>query len=340
MLSSRGTTRFFRVLSSVVCCFILLGCQSTEVRKAKNPQKTTKKKKELVQKDESEEFEEGSNSSPSAITIDPIFGVALEKKGSIQKRVEALQNRFNKNKDSKTLIRLATQLVRNGSYESASRLARKLIGDPVFSEQAKTIIFISIAAQGQKNHAVFLGKQIAKSRKPWAQNIGGLAFLINGDYNEANKLFQNALRADPAFLPARMNQCSLFVKFGKADLASKCITQGSDASGNSVMFKTLRAMVEAIRGNEKKAIADLKALAKSSPNPLALMNLAYIYKRRGKESEAQLNFEKFRALFDKYDGLGFNALQRIDEQFQAIELKGARQVVYLPYQIYSIHAKG
>jgi tetratricopeptide (TPR) repeat protein len=151
-----------------------------------------------------------------------------------------------------------------------------------------------LANEGRIDEAVELYRG-ALAIQPYADGHAelGRIFALQGKVDEAIAHDREAIRLDPAYLPARQNLALLFIRLGRLDEAEKEYRAALTVDPSFVEGHHNLAYVLASRGRLDEAIAEYREALKLKPDFAAgYANLGDALLRQGKTGEAIANFKR------------------------------------------------
>lgn len=150
-----------------------------------------------------------------------------------------------------------------------------------------TLVTANRNLQWQDELTLFKSDVLAEPRNARLHNSLGVAYLYNGEPEEAEKEFNEALAIDGEFLFNYVNLGKLYFKLGRHDEAEDIVKRGLEIDRSDPELLNIMAVIYANRGNYEGAESLLRSIIKNDPKFFeAYLNLGRLLEESGSHDEA------------------------------------------------------
>lgn len=219
-----------------------------------------------------EEFIDTNGESPQVLSL---LASAYSGAGNHQRAATTLERAAAQAPNSATLAaRLALAQASRGQVETALASLSDIFSDAATMQFAGLPLAAMYLNRGELAQALEVARQLA-AREPenlTYLNLRAIAELGSGNGAVATDLWQQALKLDPAFLPAKINLAKAAHRAGRFPEAAQMFRDLLARHANDPLLQIELARILVDQGNSKEALKLARDAAAASPDSFEIAN--------------------------------------------------------------------
>jgi serine/threonine-protein kinase len=247
---------------------------------------------------------------PNDAEVQAKRAMLVEREGRLERALELMREAVSRRPSEDNLLRLAQMEMHRGQMESARETLGELLDRAPDSHYGRGMLAQLELVSGQPERAVELYEQSAeRSPGPVAWTNLGVAYMLQGRYDEAVEVFLLALEKQPSAPFAVLNLADAELLAGRPEQADALYRRvldltASDPARSNWQILTMRAQALAHLDRETDAVVLVQRALQTAPeHPQAAFEAAVVYALVGEDRSALVNSR--RALELGYEPVWF-----------------------------------